>query len=81
MAESEDLEVKHFFEHVLNSSVASPDINVRVQNKRTRRMIVQRDTPNILAIFCHVKPSPLNSSSTSGGMLTEGRPGPPFFTI
>ena len=49
-------------------------------NKRTRRMIVQRDTPNILAIFCHAKQSPLNSSSTSGGMLTEGRPGPPFFT-
>ena len=49
-------------------------------NKRTRRMIVPRDTPNILAIFCHVKPSPLNSSSTSGGMLTECRPGPPFFT-
>ena len=49
-------------------------------NKRTRRMIVQRDTPNILAIFCHMKPSPINSSSTSGEMLTEGRPGPPFFT-
>ena len=34
----------------------------------------------MLAIFCHAKQSTLNSSSISDGMLTEGRPGPPFFT-
>ena len=28
-----------------------------------------------------MKPSPLNSSSTSGGIWADGLPGPPFFTI
>ena len=38
-------------------------------NKRTRRFIVQRDTLKTLAIFSQVKPIPLKSSSTSGGIL------------
>ena len=50
-------------------------------NKRTRRMIVQRDTLKFLAIFSHVKPSPRKSSSTSGGISTDGLPGRPFFTV
>ena len=49
-------------------------------NKRTRRIIVQRDNLKTLAIFTQVKPIPLKSSSTSGGMFVDGLPGRPFFS-
>ena len=48
--------------------------------KRTRRFFVQRDTLKTLAIFSHVKPIPLKSSSSSGGMFIDGLPGRPFFS-
>ena len=49
-------------------------------NKWTQCIIVQQDTLKTLAIFTQVKPSPLKSLSTSGGVFIDGLPGRPFFS-